>query len=79
MVLDEFYKTCDEKGNYFKIWYSTKLSAIMKNSKNLDDLSNYSCSKRLNTCVYEDLECVTTIRDKNVPFFQPFVTEKNVY
>ncbi|GFT27634.1 tigger transposable element-derived protein 4 [Nephila pilipes] len=58
------------------------LSTIIKNR---DKLQNYdssnSCSKRLRTCVYEDvdeavLKRIHTIRDKNVPICGPFVIEK---
>ncbi|GFT20760.1 tigger transposable element-derived protein 6 [Nephila pilipes] len=53
--------------------------------KNRDKLQNYdssnSCSKRLRTCVYEDVDAavlkwIHTMRDKNVPISGPFVIEK---
>ncbi|GBN57303.1 Tigger transposable element-derived protein 4 [Araneus ventricosus] len=58
------------------------LSSIIKNR---DKIQNYdssnSCSKRLKTCVYEDvdeavLKWIHTMRDKNVPNFLPFIIEK---
>ncbi|GFT55754.1 tigger transposable element-derived protein 4 [Nephila pilipes] len=61
------------------------LSAIIKN---LDKLQNYdssnSCSKRLRTCVYEDvdeavLKWMHTMRDQNDPISGPFVTEKALH
>ncbi|GBN18042.1 Tigger transposable element-derived protein 4 [Araneus ventricosus] len=53
--------------------------------KNRDKIQNYdssnSCSKRLKTCVYEDvyeivLKWIHTMRDKNVPISGPFIIEK---
>ncbi|GFT69121.1 tigger transposable element-derived protein 4 [Trichonephila clavipes] len=50
-------------------------------------LQNYdsanSCSKRLRTCVYEDvyeavLKCLHTMRDKAAPISRPFVMEKTL-
>ncbi|GFW94902.1 tigger transposable element-derived protein 4 [Trichonephila clavipes] len=58
------------------------LSTIIRNR---DKLQNYdslnSCSKRLRTLVYEDvdeavLKWIRTMRDKNVPISQPLVIEK---
>ncbi|GBN97078.1 Tigger transposable element-derived protein 4, partial [Araneus ventricosus] len=58
------------------------LSTIIKNR---DKIQNYkssnSCSKRLKTCVYEDvdeavLKWIHTMRDKNVPISGLFILEK---
>ncbi|GBM31694.1 Tigger transposable element-derived protein 6 [Araneus ventricosus] len=58
------------------------LSTIIKNCDKIQnhDSSN-SCSKRLKTCVYEDvdeavLKWIHTMRDKNVPISGPFIIEK---
>ncbi|GFS58280.1 tigger transposable element-derived protein 4 [Nephila pilipes] len=62
----------------------SSLSTIIKDR---DKLQNYdssnSCSKRLRTCVYEDvdeavLKRIHTMRDKNVPISGPFVIEKTL-
>ncbi|GBM25690.1 Tigger transposable element-derived protein 4 [Araneus ventricosus] len=58
------------------------LSTIIKNSdkmQNFDSLN--SCSKRLKTCVYKDvdkavLKWIHTMRDKNLPISGPFIIEK---
>ncbi|GBM18185.1 Tigger transposable element-derived protein 4, partial [Araneus ventricosus] len=58
------------------------LSTIIKNR---DKIQNYdssnSCSKRLKTCVYKDvdeavLKWIHTMRNKNVPISGPFIIEK---
>ncbi|GBN18041.1 hypothetical protein AVEN_163680-1 [Araneus ventricosus] len=60
------------------------LSTIIKNR---DKIQNYdssnSCSKRLKTCVYEDvdeidLKWIHTMRDKNVPISGSFIIQKAI-
>ncbi|GFS81582.1 tigger transposable element-derived protein 4 [Nephila pilipes] len=60
------------------------LSTIIRNR---DKLQNYdssnSCSKRLRTCVYEDIDeavlnWIHTMRDKNVPISGLFIIEKTL-
>ncbi|GFS54188.1 tigger transposable element-derived protein 4 [Nephila pilipes] len=58
------------------------LSTIIKNRGKLQNYdSSNSCSKRLRTCVYEDvdvavLKWIHTMRDKNVPISGPFIIER---
>ncbi|GBL80654.1 Tigger transposable element-derived protein 6 [Araneus ventricosus] len=83
-ILHAVDKGAKEKGYSLKIWYSSEqlIKTIIKNRDNIQnyDLSN-SCSKRLKTCVYEDvdeavLKWIHTMRDKNVPISGPFIIEK---
>ncbi|GBM32183.1 hypothetical protein AVEN_136730-1 [Araneus ventricosus] len=60
------------------------LSTIIKNRDKIQnyDLSN-SCSKRLKTCVYEDVheavfKWIHTMRDKNAPISGTFIIEKSL-
>ncbi|GBN41822.1 Tigger transposable element-derived protein 4 [Araneus ventricosus] len=58
------------------------LSTIMKNRDRIQNYdSSNSFSKRLKTCVYEDvdeavLKWIHTMRDKNIPISGPSITEK---
>ncbi|GBO22116.1 Major centromere autoantigen B [Araneus ventricosus] len=58
------------------------LSNIIKNCNKIQNYGSLnSCSKRLKTCVYEDvdeavLKWIHTIRDKNVPISGLFIIEK---
>nr|XP_042907454.1 tigger transposable element-derived protein 4-like [Parasteatoda tepidariorum] len=61
---------------------SSSLSTIIRNRDKIEnnDLPN-PCSKRLKTCVYEDvneavLKWIHAMRDKNVPISGPLITEK---
>ncbi|GBM89230.1 Tigger transposable element-derived protein 6 [Araneus ventricosus] len=58
------------------------LSTIIKNCNKIQHYGSLnSCSKRLKTCVYEDvdeavLKWIHTMRDKNVPISGLFIIEK---
>ncbi|GBM99062.1 Tigger transposable element-derived protein 6 [Araneus ventricosus] len=65
--------------------FGTSPNSLSTIIKNRDEMQNYdssnSCSKRLKTCVYEDmnetvLKWIHKMRDKNVPNFGPFIIEK---
>ncbi|GBM32699.1 hypothetical protein AVEN_223477-1 [Araneus ventricosus] len=83
-ILHEVEKGVKKKGYCFKIWNSSE-QLIKTIIKNLDNIQNYdssnACSKRLKTCVYEDvdeavLKWIHTMRDKNVRISGPFIIEK---
>ncbi|GBO06954.1 Tigger transposable element-derived protein 6 [Araneus ventricosus] len=83
LILNEVDKGVKKKDIALKFGLPpNSLSTIIKNR---DKIQNYdssnSCSKRLKTCVYEDvdkavLKWIHTMRDKNVPIFGAFIIEK---
>ncbi|GBM76084.1 Tigger transposable element-derived protein 6 [Araneus ventricosus] len=83
----EVDKGVKKKGYCLKIWYSFEqlIKTIIKNRDNIQNYdSSNSCSKRLKTCVYEDvdeavLKWIHTMRDKNVPITGPFIIEKALH
>ncbi|GFT73473.1 tigger transposable element-derived protein 4 [Nephila pilipes] len=83
LILQEVDKGVKKKDIALK--FDILLNSLSTIIKNRDKLQNYvssnSCSKRLRTRVYEDvdeavLKLIHTMRDKNVPISGPFVIEK---
>ncbi|GBL73537.1 Tigger transposable element-derived protein 4 [Araneus ventricosus] len=83
LILHEVDKGVKKKDIVLKFGIPpNSLSTIIKNRDNVQnyDSSNFS-SKRLKTCVYENvddavLKWICTMRDKNVPISGPFISEK---